>query len=69
VLAHERTIAWAWEETPGTMDGFTIATIIAAPPAYEHGGPTGMVDAYGVHGGEGWETIGQAVLDAGCVRA
>lgn len=69
VLANERTIAWIWEETPGTVEGFIIANIIAAPPVYEPGGPTCMVDDYWVRGGERWETIGQAVLDAVCVRA
>lgn len=28
-----------------------------------------MVDDYWVRGGERWETIGQALLDAVCVRA
>ena len=70
VLANERTIALVWEETSGTVDGFIIANIIAAPPVYEPGGPTCMVDDYWVRGGGGrWETIGQALLDAVCVRA
>lgn len=69
VLAHERTIALVWEETPGTVDGFIIANIIAAPPVYEPGGPTCMVDDYWVRGGERWETIGHALLDAVCIRA
>ncbi len=69
VLANERTIAWIWEETPGAVQGFIIANIIAAPPVYEPGGPTCMVDDYWIRGGERWETIGQALLDAVCVRA
>lgn len=69
VLANERTIALVWEETPGTVDGFIIANIIAAPPVYEPGGPTCMVDDYWVRGGERWETIGHALLEAVCVRA
>ncbi len=69
VLANERTIALVWEDTPGTVDGFIIANIIAAPPVYEPGGPTCMVDDYWVRRGERWETIGQALLDAVCGRA
>lgn len=69
VLAHERTIALVWEEIPGTVDGFIIANIIAAPLVYEPGCPTCMVDDYWVRGGELWETIGQALLDAVCARA
>ena len=48
--------------------GFIIANIVAAPPFYEPGGPTCMVDDYWVCGGERWETIGQALLDEVCVR-
>ncbi len=69
VLANERTITLVWEETPGTVDWFIIPNIIAAPPVYEPGGPTCMVDDYWVRGGERWETIGRALLDAVCARA
>lgn len=69
VVANEQTIALVWEEAPGTVEGFIIANIIAAPPVYAPGGPTCMVDDYWVRGGERWETIGQALLDAVCVRA
>ena len=57
------------EETPGIVEGFIIATIIAAPPVYEPGGPTCMVDDYWVRGGARWETIGRALLTAVCARA
>ena len=69
VLANERTIALVWEETPGAVEGFIIANIIAAPPVYEPGGLTCMVDDYWVRGGGRWDTIGQALLDAVCSRA
>lgn len=43
VLANsEHTIALVWQEPKGTVDGFIIANIIAAPPVYEPGGPTCM---------------------------
>lgn len=69
VLAHERTVALVWEATAGRVDGFIIGNVITAPSVYDPGGPTCMVDDYWVRGGERWETIGQALLDAVCARA
>lgn len=69
VLAHERTIALVWEDTTGIVDGFIIGNVMAAPSVYDPGGPTCLVDDYWVRGGERWETIGRALLDAVCARA
>lgn len=69
LLVNDRTIALVWQDVSGTVDGFIIANIIVAPPVYEPGGPTCMVDDYWVRGGQRWDTIGRTLLDAVCMRA
>ena len=68
VLANERTIALVWEEPPGTVEGFIIANIIAAPPVYEPGGPTCMVDDYWVRGVAGVGRPSVRICWTRCVR-
>ncbi len=54
VLANERTIALVWEEPPGTVEGFIIANIIAAPPVYEPGVPPAW---WMIIGYAGWRAL------------
>jgi hypothetical protein len=53
----------------GTLDGFIIGKVVAAPPVYDPGGPTLVVDDFWVRGGQGWESIGEALFAAACREA
>ncbi|HBQ95243.1 MAG: hypothetical protein M1294_13100 [Firmicutes bacterium] len=68
VISQERTIALVWEQR-ATIEGFIIANIISAPPVYEPGGPTCMVDDYWVRGGRAWDTIGRELLERASIEA
>ena len=67
-LADERIIALA-HESDGVIDGFIIAALIAAPPVYDPGGDTCLVDDFVVADPENWSTNGAALLAAARDRA
>jgi hypothetical protein len=58
-------------EEAGQLTGFIILTLTAAPPVYNPGGLTGLIDDFGVEPGR-WPTTGarllQAALDAAAER-
>jgi hypothetical protein len=62
-LADERIIALVHEHD-GAIDGFLIATLIAAPPVYAPGGDTCLVDDFAVADPTDWPTTGTALLAA-----
>jgi hypothetical protein len=45
------------------LAGFAIATIIAAPPVYDPGGLTALIDDFTVDNPSEWESVGLALLD------
>jgi GNAT superfamily N-acetyltransferase len=47
--------------------GFVVATALPAPPVYDPGGPTCLVDDFAVEHAEDWGTVGAVLLQA--VRA
>ncbi len=61
LLAGERVIALVSEHN-GRIDGFIIGMVINAPPVYDPGGFTCLVDDFVVQRPEDWPTIGVALL-------
>ena len=47
----------------GAVDGFVIATLVEAPPVYDPGGPTCLIDDF-VVAPEAWPSTGAALLTA-----
>lgn len=43
--------------------GFVVARIVDAPPVYDPGGPTCLVDDFAVHRVEEWAHVGPLLLD------
>ena len=62
LLASDRSIALL-SESAGVLDGFAIATLIVAPPVYEPGGLTALVDDFTVRENSLWDSVGAALLD------
>ena len=61
LLTRENIIALVCAGERG-LDGFIIAAIIGAPPVYDPGGLTCMIDDFCVAGSAGWATVGAALL-------
>jgi hypothetical protein len=55
-------------ERSGRIDGFVIATVTAAPPVYDPGGPTGVIDDFTVSDPHLWSTVGRDLLAAAMHR-
>jgi GNAT superfamily N-acetyltransferase len=53
----------------GRIDGFVIAAIVPAPPVYDPGGLTCVVDDFTVAQPAQWPTLGRALLDEVMHRA
>ena len=51
-------------ERDGLIEGFIMALIHSAPPAYDPGGPVCSIDDYTVATPDLWTTTGAALLDA-----
>ncbi len=51
-------------ETADVIDGFTIATLITAPPVYDPGGQTVLIDDFRVADPQSWESVGTPLFDA-----
>ncbi|HEU5379590.1 MAG TPA: hypothetical protein VFV38_29555 [Ktedonobacteraceae bacterium] len=61
LLQHEDVIILV-HESMDSIDGFILATFVAAPPVYHPGGPTCSVDDFCVASGGLWESVGQELL-------
>jgi L-amino acid N-acyltransferase YncA len=64
LVADPEVIALVAVDDDGTVVGYVMATIVATPPVYDPGGPTGVIDDVGVADPELWPTCGRALLDA-----
>jgi hypothetical protein len=60
-LAEERVIALVHEQS-GSIDGFIIGMLIEAPPVYDPGGLTCLVDDFVVQQPEAWPHVGASLL-------
>lgn len=61
LLARETVVARVCERE-GQLDGFAIAALVGAPPVYDPGGLTCLIDDFAVRADDLWETAGQALL-------
>jgi hypothetical protein len=61
LLERENVIALV-HERGGIIDGFVIATVVEAPPVYEPGGKTCLIDDFAVGEPEDWPIAGAALL-------
>jgi GNAT superfamily N-acetyltransferase len=50
-------------EDEGGVVGFVVATLVAAPPVYDPGGLTCMIDDFVVARAADWETAGKRLLE------
>lgn len=49
-------------EADGAVDGFIVASLTAAPPVYDPGGPVCLIDDFAVKDPADWAAIGRALL-------
>ena len=63
LLSKETCIALVHEQN-GQIDGFIIGTILPAPPVYDPGGLTCLVDDFALADEGAWESLGAALLAA-----
>jgi GNAT superfamily N-acetyltransferase len=63
LIESDLVIALVHEEQ-GRIDGFVIASLVEAPPVYDPGGPTCMIDDFAVGDPKDWPDVGQALLAA-----
>src|SRR5438876_7264329 len=61
VVSSDRVIALV-HESAGSIDGFVIAALVEAPPVYDPGGLTSVIDDFVVADGRDWATTGLALL-------
>jgi hypothetical protein len=47
----------------GVVDGFVIAALVPAPPVYDPGGPTCLIDDFVVADLDLWPSMGRELLD------
>jgi hypothetical protein len=52
------------EESNGDVDGFAIITTVPAPPVYDPGGLSSLIDDFVVSSPDKWVTAGASLLDA-----
>jgi GNAT superfamily N-acetyltransferase len=52
------------EDAAGELDGFAIITTVPAPPVYDPGGLSSMIDDFAVSSPDKWVTAGAAILEA-----
>ena len=62
LLSDDRVIALV-HERDDAIDGFVVATLLNAPPVYDPGGLTCLIDDF-VAADERWDTVGAALLAA-----
>jgi len=63
LVGSEDHIALVYERA-GAIAGFILGALIPAPPVYDPGGPTCLVDDFTVAAAESWELVGSAPLRA-----
>lgn len=63
LIADEQVITIVAEDDRG-LCGFAIATLVQAPPVYDPGGPTCLVDDFTVDDAERWPSVGVELLRA-----
>jgi GNAT superfamily N-acetyltransferase len=68
LLTRERIIALVHEQD-GRIDGFVIAALVDAPPVYDPGGLTCLIDDFMLARPDDWATIGLALLREANARA
>jgi GNAT superfamily N-acetyltransferase len=51
-------------QTENGIDGFAIASLITAPPVYEPGGTTALIDDFTVADPESWNSVGTMLFEA-----
>jgi GNAT superfamily N-acetyltransferase len=56
-------------ETAGSIDGFVIGVQMTAPPVYDPGGPTCLIDDFTVADPALWSTVGRTLLEAAQAQA
>jgi hypothetical protein len=59
----ERQLALVHEAASGHVDGFLIATMVPAPPVYDPGGLTCLIDDFTVDRSDLWATVGRELLE------
>lgn len=59
----ENHVALVHEAHDGYIDGFLIATMVPAPPVYDPGGLTCLVDDFTVDTPDLWASVGRELLD------
>jgi GNAT superfamily N-acetyltransferase len=62
LIADEKTNVALLAELGDSVVGFLIASPIAAPPVYDSGGPTAMIDDFAVLSDQ-WEEVGAVLLE------
>ncbi|MGH2995492.1 MAG: GNAT family N-acetyltransferase [Gaiellaceae bacterium] len=68
LVADDEKIVLVSEEN-GEITGFVVAALVPAPPVYEPGGLTCLIDDFAVARPELWEEAGRALLDEARARA
>lgn len=63
-IESEKHIALVHEADDGHVNGFLIASLVPAPPVYEPGGLTALVDDFTVEIPRLWPVVGRSLLDA-----
>jgi GNAT superfamily N-acetyltransferase len=61
VVGSDRVIALVCERL-GTIEGFVIASLVDAPPVYDPGGLTCVIDDFVVADAREWQSLGGALL-------
>lgn len=57
------------EDHNGDVDGFVIISTVPAPPVYDPGGLSSLIDDFAVSSPEKWSTAGATLLNAASVWA
>lgn len=60
---YEEVGTFVHETADDSVDGFIIITSVPAPPVYDPGGLSSLIDDFTVSSPERWETSGAALLD------
>jgi len=68
LIESDRVIALVYEDRGG-IRGFMIASLMEAPPVYDPGGLTCMIDDFATGDPNDWPTVGHALLTAACQAA
>lgn len=63
LLTRDDTVSFVAHED-GRLLGYVFGTLVAAPPVYAPGGPSGFIDDFTVADPDTWDTVGAALLTA-----